>query len=172
MEINQTVFTADGAKVVGKNITIGEGSGIWYNCVVRCDERERITIEKKTNIQDLSMVHTAPGVNVVIGSGVSIGHMCLIHGCAIGDDTLVGMGSIIMNRARIGSRCVIGAGSLVTEGTVIPDGTVAFGRPAKVVRAVTEEEIAGNRARAERYAREAEKMKKRQSGFINVSSGE
>lgn len=159
MDIDKTVYIADGAKIVGDNITIGAGSSVWFNSVIRCDESETVTIGRDTNFQDLSVMHTAPGYSTSVGDGVTIGHMCLIHGCTIGDNTLIGMGSIVMNGAVIGSNCIIGAGSLVTEGKVIPDGSMAFGRPAKIVKELTEEQIEGNRASARAYADEAAEMR-------------
>lgn len=157
MVIDETVYIADGAKLIGDDITIGKSSSIWYNSVIRCDENESIDIGEYTNIQDLSMVHTGPGFSVKIGNGVTVGHMCLIHGCTIGDNTLIGMGSIVMDNAVIGNNCIIGAGSLVTGGTVIPDGHMAFGRPAKVVKELTVEQIEGNKHSAVLYAGEGAK---------------
>ena len=151
MRIDKTAYIADGAKIVGDNISIGKDSSVWYNSVVRCDENESVIIGEGTNIQDLCMVHTATGCSVKVGSGVTVGHSCVIHGCTIGDNTLIGMGSIVMDKAVIGSNCIIGAGSLVTGGTVIPDGYMAFGRPAKVVKELTEEQIAYDPDSAECY---------------------
>ena len=159
MDIDKSVFIAEGAKVVGDKISIGRGSSVWYNAVVRCSDDDPVEIGENTNIQDLCMVHTGHGHPVSVGNGVTVGHMCIIHGCTIGDNTLIGMGSTIMNGAEIGSNCVIGAGSLVTEGKVIPDGSMAFGRPAKVVRELTEEEIAGIKYSADLYANEALQMR-------------
>lgn len=161
MKIDETVFVADGVKIVGENITIGRNSSIWYNSVIRCDEKESIVIGEGTNIQDLSMMHTGHGCPITVGNGVTIGHMCIIHGCTIGDNTLIGMGSVIMDRAVIGNNCIIGAGSLVTGGTVIPDGHMAFGRPAKVVKEISEEQIEINRYSAELYAEEGRLMEAR-----------
>jgi carbonic anhydrase/acetyltransferase-like protein (isoleucine patch superfamily) len=105
------------------------------------------------------MIHVGHGIPVRIGNGVTAGHMCLIHGCTIGDNTLIGMGSIIMDNAVIGNNCIIGAGSLVTGGTVIPDGHMAFGRPAKVVKELTPEQIEKVRYSAELYIEEAAEIK-------------
>ncbi|MBR0374745.1 MAG: gamma carbonic anhydrase family protein [Mogibacterium sp.] len=152
--IDETAFIADGVQIVGDNITIGPQSSVWYNSVIRCDEeRGSITIGARSNVQDLSTLHISPGCPVKIGDGVTIGHMCLIHGCTIGDNTLIGMGSIIMDGAVIGSNCIIGAGSLVTGRKVIPDGTMALGRPAKVLKKLSEQEIEGLRGMAEDYMR-------------------
>lgn len=157
MKIDKTVYIAKGAIVGGAGITIGDDSSVWYNSVIRCDEGESIVVGSKTNIQDMTMIHTAPSHSVKIGDGVTIGHKCLIHGCSIGDNTLIGMESIIMDGAQIGKNCVIGAGSLITENKVVPDGSVAFGSPAKVVREVTQEMISGNKYHADLYAEEAAK---------------
>lgn len=159
MKIDESVYIADGAIVNGDNITIGKDSSVWFNSVVRCDEEQSITVGERTNIQDLTMVHVGTGYSVSVGDDVTVGHMCLLHGCTIGNNTLIGMGSIVMNGAVIGENCVIGAGSLVTEGKTIPDGTMAFGRPAKVVRDLTPEEIEGIRYSADTYVEEAAHMK-------------
>ncbi len=155
MKIDETVYIADGAKLIGEDIQVGKNSSIWYNSVIRCDENESIVIGEGTNIQDLSMIHTGPGFSVTIGDGVTAGHMCLLHGCTIGCNTLIGMGSIVMNNAAIGNNCIIGAGSLVTAGAVIPDGYMAFGRPAKTVKKLTDEQIESIRHSAEVYVRES-----------------
>ena len=155
MNIHPSVYIADGAKVVGEDINIGKDSSVWYNSVIRCSHGESITIGARTNIQDLTTVHVGPGFSVTIGDGVTVGHNCLIHGCTIGDNTLIGMGSVIMDGARIGSNCIIGAGSLVTEGKEIPDGTMAMGIPAKVKREMTEADLEINREDIEKYIRNA-----------------
>ena len=155
MNIDKSVFIADGAKLSGDNITIGSGSSVWYNAVIRCDEKTSISIGEKTNIQDLSLLHIGRKENVVIGDGVTVGHMCIIHGCTIGDNTLIGMGSTIMTGAKIGNNCIIGADSLITEGKEIPDGSIAFGRPAKIIKEMSDEQIEENRDSAEWYYEES-----------------
>jgi carbonic anhydrase/acetyltransferase-like protein (isoleucine patch superfamily) len=162
MNIDKSVFIAEGARLVGKNISIGRDSSVWYNTVIRCGDSEHVDIGERTNIQDLCMIHTGHGIDVKVGSGVTAGHMCLIHGCTIGDNTLIGMGSIIMDRAEIGSNCIIGAGSLVTGGTVIPDGSMAFGRPAKVVKELTAEQMDAVRYSADLYIEESKEQKEEQ----------
>ena len=155
MVVDKTVFLADGVILSGEDIIIGKDSSVWYNSVLRCSGGNAIIIGERTNIQDLCMLHiSSKGYSVNIGDGVTIGHSCIIHGCKIGNNTLVGMGSIIMNGATIGNNCIIGAGSLVTQGKYIPDGTLAFGRPAKIIRELTEEEIEANRRAAEKYISE------------------
>lgn len=159
MNIDKTVFIADGAQVAGDKVTVGAGSSIWYNAVIRNSGDEEVVIGKDTNIQDLCMVHTGHGYSVSIGDGVTVGHSCIIHGCTIGDNTLIGMGSIVMNGAVVGKNCIIGAGSLITEGKVIPDGSMAFGRPAKVIKELTEEQIEAIRFSADTYIQEVAEIR-------------
>ena len=154
MSFSENCFIAEGAKVIGKDILIGDLSSVWYNAVIRCDDGEFVHIGERTNVQDLCVVHTSAGCPASIGDDVTIGHGCIIHGCTVGDNTLIGMGSIILDGAVVGKNCIIGAGSLVTKGKEIPEGTMAFGRPAKVVRELTEEEILGIRKSAEWYVEE------------------
>ncbi|MCR4672725.1 MAG: gamma carbonic anhydrase family protein [Lachnospiraceae bacterium] len=132
-----------GAVVVG-DVKIGEGSSVWYNAVVRGDENP-IVIGKNTNVQDCAVIHCNEVYPTIIGDGVTIGHAAIVHSATIGDNTLIGMGAIILNGAVIGKDCLIGAGALVTGKTVIPDGSLVLGSPAKVKRQLTEEEIEGNR---------------------------
>lgn len=146
-------FVADNATVRGK-VTAGKGSSIYFGAVLRSEE-ETITIGEGTNIQDNCVLHTEPGFSMVIGSGCTIGHAAILHGCTIGDNTLIGMGAIVLNGAKIGKNCIIGAGALVPQGMEIPDGSMAFGSPAKVRRALTQEEIASVRAAAVTYCHEA-----------------
>ncbi len=156
-QTNGSVVIMDGAIVVG-DVTLGEDCGIWFNAVVRGDEAP-IKIGARTNIQDCSVLHCFENIPLKIGQGVTVGHNAILHGCTIGDNTLIGMGSIIMNNAVIGDNCVIGAGSLVPGGHVIPDNSVAIGNPAKVVRQVRQKDIEDNRESAELYAREKEKYR-------------
>ena len=151
--IDPTVFIARGSIVLGA-VTIGADSGIWYNAVVRGDAAP-IAIGERTNVQDCAVLHVDEGFPVTIGSGVTIGHGAVVHGCEVGDNTMIGMGAILMNGAKIGKDCLIGAGALIPQGMEVPDGHLAFGNPAKVRRALTEEEIAENRENAELYVRHA-----------------
>lgn len=158
--ISATAFVADGARITG-DVVIGEHTGVWYNTVIRGDIQS-IRIGDNTNIQDNTVIHGDSVYPVVVGSNVSVGHSAILHGCTVGDDSMVGMGSIVMNGAVIGKHCLVGAGSLVTQGTVIPDGSVAFGRPAKVIRPMTEKELAyieDNRETYRRLAGEAKEEK-------------
>ena len=151
--IENTVFIAPGAIVLG-DVTIGEEASIWYHATVRGDKAP-IIIGRRSNIQDNAVVHVDKDHPVIIGENVTIGHSAVIHGCEIGDNTLIGMGSIIMNGARIGQNCLIGAGALVLQNTIVPDGSLVLGNPAKIKRPVTEEEIAGILRNAAEYAEEA-----------------
>ncbi len=155
--ISKDIYLAEGSRVVG-DVTIGSGCSVWYNAVIRGDEN-KVVIGMNTNIQDNAVIHAGPVAPVKIGDGVTVGHGAIVHGCTVGDNTLIGMGCIIMNNAVIGSDCIIGAGSLVTEGTDIPDGAVAFGSPAKIHHQITEDEIERNRRNAEMYVEEGNKVR-------------
>ena len=143
------IYLAPGAHVVG-DVTLGDNVGIWYNAVVRGDTGS-IFIDDNSNVQDNSTLHTDKGHFIHIGKGVSVGHNAVVHGCTIGDNTVVGMGSILLSGAVVGKNCIIGAGALVTGKMVIPDNSVAVGSPAKVIRQMTENEIVANRKNAEHY---------------------
>ena len=152
--MEKTYYQAPTAAVLG-DVELGDGVSVWFSSVVRGDE-SRIKIGNQTNIQENCTVHVEEGHPVLVGERVTVGHNTILHGCTIGDETMIGMGSIIMNGAQIGTHCFIGAGSLVTEGTVIPDGSLAFGRPAKGVRPVTEEEIRDIRESSRYYVETAQ----------------
>lgn len=147
--MSNKVYVADGAKIIG-NVSISEGSSVWYNAVIRGDEAE-IKIGKNSNIQDCCVLHTEKDTPLVLGNGVSVGHGAILHSCEVGDNTLIGMGAIVLNRVKIGKDCIVGAGSLVTQNTVIEDGSMWFGSPAKFVRKLTAEETEGNRKNAREY---------------------
>lgn len=148
-KIHQDVKVAQGAIICG-NVEIEEGSSIWYHAVLRGDAGA-IKIGKNTNIQDGAIIHQKEEGETVIGTGVTVGHAAILHGCSVGDYSLIGMGAIILDDAVIGKHCIIGAGSLVTGKKVIPDGSLVFGNPAKIIRALTEEEIEGNYRSVEEY---------------------
>lgn len=151
-KIDSTAFIAKGAAVYG-NVILKEKASIWYNATVRSTE-EPITIGSGSNIQDNAVIHVDKGYTVNIGNMVSIGHSAVIHGCSIGDNSLIGMGAIIMNGAKIGNNCIIGAGALITKNTIIPDNSLVLGSPAKIIRQVTEEEVQKNIANAMVYIEE------------------
>ena len=119
--------------VVAGNVRLLKNASIWFGATLRGDN-ELITVGENSNVQDGSVLHTDPGCPLTIGNGVTIGHMVMLHGCVIGDDTLVGIGSIILNRTKIGRNCLIGANTLITEGKEIPDNSVVMGAPGRVVR--------------------------------------
>lgn len=152
--IPASAFVAPGAILVG-DIALGEHSSIWYNAVLRGDIN-RIVVGDYTNIQDLAMVHVADAFPTTIGRHVTIGHTAIIHACTIGDESLIGMGAVILDGAVIGNQCLVGAKALVTQGTKIPDGSLVLGSPAKIARSLTAQEIAALRASAEHYAANAE----------------
>lgn len=147
------LFIAPGAVCMG-DVTLGKDCGIWYHATVRAD-RAPIMIGSGSNIQDNCVVHVDEGFPVTIGKYVTVGHGAILHGCEVGDGSLIGMGAIILNGAKIGKNCIVAAGALVTQNTEIPDGMLAMGSPAKVIRELTEEEIASNRKNAEEYIEEA-----------------
>ena len=157
-------WIADSADVIG-NIKIGLEVSIWWKAVLRGDN-ELISIGNRTNIQDGCVLHTDPGFPITIGENVTVGHMCMLHGCKIGDGSLIGIGSTVLNGALIGKNCLIGAHSLVTEGKVIPDNSLVMGSPGKIVRQMTAEqssEMAQNATgyvtRAKYYSRALRKLK-------------
>jgi carbonic anhydrase/acetyltransferase-like protein (isoleucine patch superfamily) len=132
-------FIADNAMVMGA-VTLHNNASVWFNCTLRgdCDD---LIVGENTNVQDGSVLHTDPGIKLRIGRDCTIGHMVMLHGCEIGDNTLIGIKSVILNRAKIGKNCIVGANSLITEGKEIPDGSLVMGSPAKIVRPLTPQEI-------------------------------
>ena len=153
----ENYFIAESADVYGE-VHLAENSSVWYQTVLRADN-QAITVGKGSNIQDGTIIHVDLQEPVFIGEYVTIGHQAMIHGCEIKDGALIGMSSVLLNRCVIGENSLIGAGSLVTEGMVIPPGVLAFGRPAKVIRPLTEEEIVHNRTNAEHYIKLAKEHK-------------
>lgn len=148
-ELHPESFVAAGARVVGA-VTLAEGSSVWYNAVLRADS-DSITVGPGSNLQDNVSVHVDAGHPVVIGRDVSVGHNAVVHGCRIGDGTLIGMGSVVLSGAVIGDGCLIAAGAVVLEGAVVPAGSLVAGVPAKVRRALTDDERAGIVRNAQTY---------------------
>lgn len=144
-----TAFIAPGAVVVG-DVTLGPDSSVWFQAVIRGD-CEAIRIGARSNVQDGCVLHADPGFPCTIGEGVTIGHRAIIHGATVGDNVVVGMGSILLNGARVGENSIIAAGAVVTEGAEIPPGSLVMGMPGKVKRTLTPEEIERNRRSAEHY---------------------
>ncbi len=147
--IHESCFIAENVAIIG-NVEIAENSNIWYGTVLRGD-MDCLKVGKNTNIQDNSTVHNDHNTPTKIGDNVTIGHNSIIHGCTIGNNVLIGMGSIILNNSEIGENTIIGAGSLVTQGKKIPSGVLCMGSPAKVVRELTKEEIEHIKKSAEIY---------------------
>ena len=138
-QIAADAWVADNASVIG-SVQLAAGSSVWFNCVLRGDNDDLI-VGENSNVQDGSVLHTDPGLKLIIGRGCTIGHQVMLHGCSIGDNSLVGIQSVVLNRAVIGKNSMVGAGSLVPEGKQFPDGVLLMGSPAKVVRELTAPEI-------------------------------
>ena len=150
---NGAAFVAENATLAG-SVRLEKNSSVWYGAVLRADTG-RIAIGENSNVQDNAVLHTGPGLDVTVGCGTSVGHGAVVHGCTVGDETLIGMGTIVLNGAKIGRHCLIGAGALVTQNMVIPDGSLAFGSPAKIRGTLTDEAIEEIRASAASYRAEA-----------------
>lgn len=136
LEAGDNVWIADNASVIG-SVVLGNNVSIWFNCVLRADN-DVIRIGDDSNIQDGSVLHTDSGIPLNVGKGVTVGHKVMLHGCDIGDYSLIGINAVILNRAKIGKNCIIGANSLVPEGMEIPDNSLVFGSPAKIVKPVSD----------------------------------
>jgi carbonic anhydrase/acetyltransferase-like protein (isoleucine patch superfamily) len=148
-EIAATAWVADNAQVIGA-VTLAENSSVWFGAVLRGDT-ERLHIGRGSNVQDGSVLHADHGYPLVLGEHVTVGHQVMLHGCTVGDGSLIGIGAVVLNGARIGKHCLVGAGSLVTEGKEFPDGSLIMGSPAKVVRSLSPEQIAALARSAQHY---------------------
>jgi carbonic anhydrase/acetyltransferase-like protein (isoleucine patch superfamily) len=155
--IADSAWVADSAEVMG-DVVLGEEVSLWFGVVARGDTAA-IRIGAQTNVQDLSVLHADVGMPLTIGSGVTVGHKAMLHGCTVGDDSLIGIGAVVLNGAKIGKGCLVGAGSLVTEGKEFPDGSMIMGTPAKVVRQLTPEQLQGLRDSARHYVANAQRFK-------------
>lgn len=156
-EVADTAWIADSAQVMGR-VKLGEGASVWFGSVVRGDT-ESISIGENSNIQDASVLHADFGKPLVVGCNVTVGHQVMLHGCTIGDGSLIGIGAVVLNGAKIGKGCLVGAGSLVTEGKEFPDGSMILGSPAKVVKQLSPEQIEGLRQSAQNYVDNARRFK-------------
>ena len=152
-------FIADSATIIGDVRLLSEAS-VWFHCVLRGDN-DSIEVGARSNVQDGCVLHADPGFPLTIGSGVTVGHRVMLHGCTIGDDSLIGIGSTILNGAIIGRNSLVGAQALVTEGKSFPDGSLILGAPAKVVRSLRDEEVAANREAANHYVENATRYRRR-----------
>ena len=157
-KIDENTYISESVDIIGK-VEILENANIWFGTRLRGD-MNNIVIGRNTNIQENSVVHVDSKSPCIIGNNVTIGHGAIIHGCNIADNVLVGMGSIILNNAKIGNNTIIGAGSLITQGKVFPEGVLILGNPAKVVRKLTQAEIESIQCSADNYVRLSKKYKK------------
>ena len=150
-------YIAPNAIVIG-SVVLGNNASIWFNCVVRGDN-DVITIGENSQLQDGCVVHVDPGVPVTVGKGVSVGHLAMLHGCEIGDGSLIGIKSVILNGAKVGKNCLIGANALVGEGKEIPEGSLVLGTPGKVVRQLSPDEIRNINSFADHYVQKFQRYK-------------
>ena len=151
-------WVAPNANVIG-DVTLEKNTSIWFNATLRGDI-ENIYVGEGSNVQDGSVLHTDPGYPLKIGKNVTVGHLAMLHGCTIGDNSLIGIGAVILNNAKIGNNCVIGAKSLITENKEIPDNSLVVGSPGRVIRKVTDEEVKAIKENAIRYQENWKKYSK------------
>ena len=156
-QLGQHSWIAPNATVIG-DIRLGDRVSIWWNATLRGDN-DPIHIGHNTNIQDGSVLHTDEGIPMHIGDNVTVGHLVMLHGCTVGDGSLIGIGSVVLNRAVIGKESIVGANTLIPEGKVYPDRSLIVGSPGKVVRQLTDEEVARLRRSAEHYVANAERYR-------------
>jgi carbonic anhydrase/acetyltransferase-like protein (isoleucine patch superfamily) len=157
-EFKGDYFIADGAVVIG-SVVLENNASIWFNAVIRGDN-DVITIGENSNIQDGSVLHTDGGIPLNVGKNVTVGHKVMLHGCDIGDNSLIGINAVILNGAKIGKNCLIGANALIPEGKVIPDGSLVMGSPGKVVRELGPDQIKGLEMSAMHYVENAKRYQK------------
>ena len=150
-EIDPSAYVADSANLIGK-VTVEADASVWFGVTIRGDN-ERITIGAGSNVQEGTVMHTDMGFPLVLGKNVTVGHQAMLHGCTVGDGALIGIQAVVLNGAVIGEECLVGAGALVTEGKVFPDRSLIIGTPAKVVRQLTDEDVANLYRNAETYAK-------------------
>ncbi len=155
--VHASAWVADSATVLG-DVELGEDASVWFSAVLRGDT-DPIRIGRRSNVQDGSVIHADDGAPTTVGDDVTIGHLVMLHGCTIGDGSLIGIGSVVLNRACIGKHCLVGARSLVTEGKSFPDGSLIMGSPAVVVKALSAEQIEGLRWSAAYYAGNAKRFR-------------
>jgi len=157
-QVAASAWVADNAQVIG-NVVLAEDSSVWFGVTLRGDT-ETITVGRGSNIQDGSVLHADVGFPMTVGENVTVGHQVMLHGCTIGDGSLIGIGAVVLNGAKIGKHCLVGAGSLVTEGKEFPDGSMILGTPARAVKALTPEQIEGLRMSAKHYTDNAARYRK------------
>ena len=154
-ELDATAWVADSAQVLGR-VRMGAGSSVWYGAVLRGDN-EWITLGARTNIQENSVLHTDPGFPMHLGEDVTVGHQVMLHGCTVGDGSLIGIQAVVMNGARIGKNCLVGAGAIVTEGKEFPDNSLILGAPAKWVKELLPEQVMRLKDSAAHYVDNAQR---------------
>ena len=157
--IGKEVFVAASADIIG-SVELGDNVSVWFNAVIRGDT-DLISIGAYSNVQDNAVLHTDPGIQVVVGRNVTIGHCAMVHGCIVGDNSLIGINSVILNGAEIGKNCLVGANALVPEGMKIPDNSIVMGTPAKVVRDLDDKMILMLKNSAKVYAEKAASFRSR-----------
>ena len=156
-DLHESAWVADSAQVIG-NVELAEGANLWFGVIVRGDN-ETVRIGRNCNVQDATVIHSDPGSPTTLEDNVSIGHQVMLHGCTVGEGSLIGIQSVVLNGARIGRNCLVGAGSLVTEGKEFPDGSMIIGRPARVLRPLTRAEIEGLARIATHYVDNARRFR-------------
>ena len=156
VQVEEGVWVAENAVVVG-NVLLKENSSVWFNAVIRGDN-DLITIGEGANIQDGSVLHSDPGSPLTVGANVTIGHKVMLHGCDIGEGSLIGINSVVLNNARIGKNCIIGANALITEGKEIPDNSLVMGSPGKVVKTMTDDQAKAVKFSAIHYVENASEI--------------
>jgi len=147
--VHESVFVAPNASVIG-SVVLAENVSVWFGATIRGDN-DAITVGKNSNVQEGAVLHTDPGIALTVGENVTIGHQAMLHGCTIGDGSLIGIQAVILNGAVIGRECLVGAGAIVTERKVFPDRSLILGAPARVVRSLSDDEIAGLQRSAASY---------------------
>ena len=156
--LHKDSWVASNAVLIGK-VILKKDANVWFNVVLRGDI-EPITIGERSNVQDGSVFHTDPDCPLTLGKGVTVVHMVMLHGCEVGDDSLIGIGSTILNKTKIGKNCIIGANTLITENKIIPDRSLVLGSPGKIIREVTDKEIEEIKENANHYVENYKKYKK------------
>jgi carbonic anhydrase/acetyltransferase-like protein (isoleucine patch superfamily) len=160
-DVHESCFVADSAHVIG-SVVLERDASVWFNVVLRGDN-DPIVIGAESNVQDGSVIHTDDGVSMRLGRGVTVGHQAMLHGCEIDDYSLIGIGSVVLNRARIGKHCLIGARTLITEGKAIPDRSLVMGSPGRVVRALSDAECLILEGSAAHYVQNARRFREQLS---------
>ncbi len=160
-------WVAENATLIGA-VLLKHNANVWFGSVLRGD-RDTIIIGENTNIQDLCVLHTDPGFPLALGNFVTVGHKVMLHGCSVGDNTLIGINAVILNGAKVGANCLIGAGALITENKEIPDGSLVMGAPAKIIRPTTAAQVAMMKQQAQNYV---DNFKRYKQGLSNQAQAE